>query len=83
MLDTKIIHPTPVPPPDWVSILFLFQSDVVARKALLRLSESAWADSLIEMALCERELDDPFSTAVASSPEDAMASSRKVRGVPW
>lgn len=60
------------------------QGDVAARKALLRLSESAWADALMEMALCERELDDPFAVGGgggaggAGADEDATTGSLKV-----
>lgn len=57
----------------------IFQGDVAARKALLHLSESAWADALMELALCERELDDPFAvvtaaTAAASASADGTTS---------
>ena len=57
------------------------QSDVDARKTLLRLSEAAWADALVEMALCERDLDEPFAAlggAGAGSSGDAVVASSKV-----
>lgn len=60
------------------------QSDVAARKTLLRLSEAAWADALVEMALCERDLEERLSlsgvTATASSDDTASVSlTTKVR----
>lgn len=58
------------------------QGDVAARKALLHLSESAWADALMEVALCERELDDPFAvgtgTTTAVAAADDTSGSLKV-----
>lgn len=57
----------------------VFQGDVAARKALLHLSESAWADALMELALCERELDDPFA-AVATGAATAAATADGASG---
>lgn len=57
---------------------------MAARKTLLRLSESAWADALIELALCERDLDDGISSSLAAmttasaSEDEGPLSSRKV-----
>lgn len=51
---------------------------MAARKALLRLSESVWADGLIEIALCERELEDPFAAATSAASEDVTWASHKV-----
>lgn len=60
----------------------VFQGDVAARKALLHLSESAWADALMELALCERELDDPFAVvstaAAAAATADGIGAPLKV-----
>ena len=59
------------------------QGNVAARKELLRLSESAWADALMEVALCERELDDPFAGGTGAGnagaeDKDASGGSLKV-----
>lgn len=75
------VIPCPPSPPLRRGYISSPQSDVAARKTLLRLSESAWADALIELALCERDLDDGVSSAaMASASEDEGAASRKVVG---
>lgn len=57
---------------------------MAARKELLRLSQSAWADALMEVALCERDLDDPFAagtgagTGAGAEDQDATGGSQKV-----
>ncbi|CBN78887.1 conserved unknown protein [Ectocarpus siliculosus] len=52
-----------------MSINIALKGNVAARKALLRLSESSWADALMELALCERELDDPFAAGATGAAE--------------
>lgn len=59
--------PCPYPSHWLVGVFSGSQGDVAARKQLLRLSESAWADALMELALCERDLDDPFAAGPGSS----------------
>ncbi|CAB1115756.1 unnamed protein product [Ectocarpus sp. CCAP 1310/34] len=73
-----------------MSINIALKGNVAARKALLRLSESSWADALIELALCERELDDPFAAGATGAAEGAASggslkrpSSRGGGGCGW
>ncbi|CAM9595051.1 unnamed protein product, partial [Ectocarpus sp. 13 AM-2016] len=56
-----------------MSINIALKGNVAARKALLRLSESSWADALMELALCERELDDPFAAGATGAAEGAAS----------
>ncbi|CAM9336477.1 unnamed protein product, partial [Ectocarpus fasciculatus] len=62
-----------------MSINIALKGNVSARKALLRLSESSWADALMELALCERELDDPFAAGGGTGAAEGAVSSGSLK----